>query len=240
MGPFARPSPTYSLWRRSSGAVRNSLPIPWPREEVRERLQAAQTTEREVLNALIGNPALSDWYWRNERLEIGDRSALQFALSRVMDRIYAKTPIIWNELINRDRLSSQAAAARNKLFQHMLAHPGQARPRHSEVPAKSARSIGQYLKQGTFTSRRLPVGPSLTLARKTRSGFGPVGRVLNELVAASESGPVTLERLMDALATPPFGVKRGVFPILFLHYYLLHRFEIALFDEGDVRAGADV
>ena len=94
--------------------------------EVRERLQAAQTTEREVLNGLIGNPLLSDWYWRNERLEIADRRTLQHALSDVMERVYAETPLIRNELINRDRLSSQAAAARNKLFQHMLAE--QAKP----------------------------------------------------------------------------------------------------------------
>ena len=60
----------------------------------------------------------------------------------------------------------------------------------------------------------------------------PTWARLNELFAESEAQPVTLEGLMDALAKPPFGVKRGVFPILFLHYYLLHRFEIALYDEG--------
>ena len=89
--------------------------------EVRERLQAARTTEREVLAGLIGNPTLSDWYWKNQPLSITDRRALQNALSDVMDRVYADAPIIRNELINRDRLSSQAAAARNKLFQRMLA-----------------------------------------------------------------------------------------------------------------------
>ena len=37
---------------------------------------------------------------------------------------------------------------------------------------------------------------------------------------------------MDDLTRPPFGLKKGVFPILFLHYYLVHRYEIAFYDEG--------
>ena len=199
--------------------------------EVRERLKAAQTTEREVLNALIGNPGLSDWYWGNERLQVTNRRALQTELSNVMDRVYAQTPIIWNELINRDRLSSQAAAARNKLFQRMLAHQGEPGLAIQKYPPERAiyRSVleagGLHLQTDTGWAF---VAPDAVDPLQLR----PSWTHLDQLFAASEAQPVTLERLMDALAMPPFGVKRGVFPILFLHYYLLHRFEIALFDEG--------
>ena len=106
--------------------------------EVRERLQAARSTEREVFNGLISNPTLSDWYWRSKPLSIADRRMLQHAFSEVMDGVYAGAPIIRNELINRDRLSSQAAAARNKLFQHMLAKHAKPRSRHSEIPARAS------------------------------------------------------------------------------------------------------
>ena len=88
--------------------------------EIKERLQAAQVAERAALNALIGNPGLSDWYWRDKRLDVPEERAFQHTLSDIMDRIYDQSPVISNELINRERLSSQAAAARNKLFQHML------------------------------------------------------------------------------------------------------------------------
>ena len=199
--------------------------------EVRERLQAAQTTERKVLNALIGNPALSNWYWRNEHLPIANRRALQTELSDVMDRVYAKTPIIWNELINRDRLSSQAAAARNKLFQHMLTHEAKPGLDIQKYPPERAiyRSVLEAGRlHGQTDTGWAFAGPGAEDPLRLR----PSWTRLEELFAASESAPVTLERLMDALATPPFGVKRGAFPIVFLHYYLVHRFEIALFDEG--------
>ena len=199
--------------------------------EVRERLRAAQTAEREVLNGLVRNPALSDWYWRHKRQEIAGRRTLQYFLSEVMDCIYAQTPLIRNELINRGRLSSQAAAARNKLFQHMLADS-----------AKPGLGIQKYPPERAIYRSLLEAGG---LHVETDNGFAlvapgrsdplklcPTWQRLDELFAASESEAVTLAELMDALAMPPHGVKRGVFPILFLHYYLTHRFEIALYDEG--------
>ena len=199
--------------------------------EVRERLHAAQATEREALNGLTGNPALSDWYWRNERLPIRDRRAFQSTLSAVMDRIYDRTPIVRNELINRDRLSSQAAAARNKLFQHMLADA--ARPGLGIEKYPPERAIYRSLIEAGGLHARTEDGWALVEpGAKDPLNLRPTWTCLEELLAASESEPMTLERLMDALAMPPFGVKRGVFPILFLHYYLLHRFEIALYDEG--------
>ena len=199
--------------------------------EVRERLQAAQSTEREVFNGLIGNPTLSDWYWRSEPLAIADRRMLQNAFSDVMDSVYADAPNLRNELINRDRLSSQAAAARNKLFQHMLTKQ-----------IKPGLDIQKYPPERAIYRSVLEAGQ---LHAETDAGWAfvepsaedplqirPTWARLDKLFAESEAQPVTLEGFMDALAKPPFGVKRGVFPILFLHYYLLHRFEIALYDEG--------
>ena len=199
--------------------------------EVRERLQAAQSTEREVFNGLIGNPTLSDWYWRSEPLAIADRRMLQNAFSDVMDSVYADAPNLRNELMNRDRLSSQAAAARNKLFQHMLAKQ-----------IKPGLDIQKYPPERAIYRSLLEAGQ---LHAETEAGWAfvepsaedplqlrPTWERLDDLFAESEAQPVTLQGFMDALAKPPFGVKRGVFPILFLHYYLLHRFEIALYDEG--------
>ena len=199
--------------------------------EVRERLQAARSTEREVFNGLIGKPTLSDWYWRSKPLSIADRRMLQHAFSDVMDDVYADAPLIRNELINRDRLSSQAAAARNKLFQHMLASQ-----------FKPGLDIKKYPPERAIYRSVLEAGH---LHVETDAGWvfvephsedplqlRPAWRRLDELFAESEAQPTTLERLIDALAKPPFGVKRGVFPVLFLHYYLLHRSEVALYDEG--------
>ena len=199
--------------------------------EIKERLQAAQVAERKALNSLIGNPSMSDWYWRDEYLDVPDERAFQRMLSDVMDRIFDQTPIISNELINRERLSSQAAAARNKLFQYMLDNHDRAGLDIQKYPPERAiyRSILEagHLHVETETGWRFvePDGEDPLNLR-------PVWARLDELFAEAEAAPITPEQLMDELASPPYGLKRGLFPILFLHYYLLHRYEIAVYDEG--------
>ena len=199
--------------------------------EIKERLQAAQIAEKNALNALIDEPTRSDWYWNKQRLEVPDRRSLQGALSDVMDCIYDQSPIILNELVNRDRLSSQAAAARNKLFQYMLDHRDRPGLGIQKYPPERAiyRSV---LEAGRLHMETKTGWAFVEPGEEDPLKLRPTWMRLDELFAMSETDPVSMERLMDELATPPFGVKRGVFAILFLHYYLLHRHEIALYDEG--------
>ncbi len=199
--------------------------------EIKERLKTAHVAERKALNSLTRQPTLSDWYWHDEKLDIPNASALQGMLSKVMDSIYSHTPTISNELINRDRLSSQAAAARNKLFQHMLNQEAQPDLGFEKYPPEKAiyRSV---LKGGCLHQKTETGWAFVELSKDDPLKLRPVWNRFDELFAASEVNPVSAERLMNDLASPPFGLKRGVFPVIFLHYYLVHQHEIALYDEG--------
>ena len=200
--------------------------------EIKERLKAARAAEQQALNALFRNPAESEWYWEGKQLGVPDRRALQTTLSDVMDNIYPDSPKVRNELINRDRLSSQAAAARNKLFSYMLDRADQPGFGIAKYPPEKAiyRSIlehgGLHAKDDSGTWRFVapPKADPLNLA--------PTWKRLDALFEASEVRPISTEQLMDDLAAPPIGLKRGLFPLIFLHYYLLNRHEIALYDEG--------
>ena len=242
------PNDVWALNRRGSSvraAIRDTLALaslqrgaqalasdPIAAKEIKERLTAAQRTERDTLRALLDDPASSEWYWNDERLDVANHRGLQNALSQIMDRIYEQSPVIQNELINRDRLSSQAAAARNKLFQHMLAGPERPGLGIEKYPPERAiyRSIFEHGRLHVSDgSERKFVAPEADDPLRLR----PAWDRFDEQLAASEvSGPVSAKDLMDDLAKPPFGLKRGVFPLIFLHYYLVHRYELAFYDEG--------
>ncbi|MDE0271726.1 MAG: hypothetical protein OXP11_11030 [Gammaproteobacteria bacterium] len=200
--------------------------------EVRERINAARVAEHDAVKLLLGDPAQSQWYDGPHRLDIPNRRCLQFELSRIMDRVYKDSPIIRNELINRNRLSPQAAAARNKLFQHMLDMRTQPDLGIDKYPPERAiyRSIlqagGLHIETPQDWTFVPPVDDSDILRLR------PTWDRLDDLMASSEETPITIESLSDSLAAPPIGLRRGVFPILFLHYYLLHRYEIALYEDG--------
>ena len=199
--------------------------------EIKERLKAAHVAERKAFHSLTEQPGASDWYWQDKRLGVPNASALQETLSKMMDNVYECSPIISNELINRDRLSSQAAAARNKLFQHMLNQEAQPGLGFEKYPPEKAiyRSV---LEKGCLHLETENGWAFVELGGEDPLNLRPVWKRFNEMFAASEADPVSAERLMNDLAAPPIGLKRGVFPVIFLHYYLVHQHEIALYDEG--------
>lgn len=216
------------------GVSRNSQELsndPVASKEVRERLRLAEVTERDVLKGLFGKPNHSDWFWRNKPLKIKDTWTLQRTLSDVMDRIYDRTPIIRSELICRDHISNQAAAARNKLFYHMLHHAEQPQLGIAKFPAERA-IYRTLLEKGLLHAKRGTHWEMLAPKDSDPLNLIPTWERLEHFFTESEVSPISLQLLMEELAKPPYGVKRGVFPILFLHYYLLHRHEIAVYDES--------
>ena len=199
--------------------------------EIKERLKIAHATERNALNALTSEPALSEWHWKDERLDILNRSDLQEEISRIMENIYQRTPTIFNELINRDNLSSQAAAARKKLLLHMLTQETEPGLGFIKYPPEKAiyRSV---LEKGRLHKNTKKGWTFVSLGKNDPLNLRPLWNRFDALFAASENDPVSAECLMNDLAAPPIGLKRGVFPIIFLHYYLMHQCEIALYDDG--------
>ena len=200
--------------------------------EVKARIKSARSVEQQAMNALLREPAASQWFWGGRQLSITEKRALQVALSDVMDRIYADSPKVRNELISRDKLSSQAAAARNKLFAAMLDRadrPGFGIPKYPPEKAiyRSVLERGGLHAEDECGKWHLTPPPKADPLHLV-----PTWERLDALFGASETRPISAEQMMDDLAAPPIGLKRGLFPLVLLHYYLLNRHEIAFYDEG--------
>ena len=199
--------------------------------EVASRLAVAKRTASRTLDALFRTPSASGWYYAGKALELPTRAALQQALSAILDRVYSVVPNVHQELINRDHLSPAAVAARNRLLGRML-----------DGADRLALGIADHTPEWAIYQALLK---SSALHRKDQTGqwafrrpsdadplnLGPVYRRLDEIFDASDTDPVSAQQVIDDLAAPPFGVKRGVSPILLLHYYLLKPDEIAVYDE---------
>ena len=61
-----------------------------------------------------GNTGDCLWYHRGKPIQIGSRRALNAYLSKICDSVYHATPILRNELINRRKISSQAAVRKTE------------------------------------------------------------------------------------------------------------------------------
>ena len=88
--------------------------------EYKDRLTAAEHHEDELLAAFIETPEIGEWYWKQTKFAVDNKRKLQQELSRILDTVYYAAPVFKNELINREKPSSQATAARNKLVAGLL------------------------------------------------------------------------------------------------------------------------
>ena len=99
---------------------------------VANELQQMLDDSRGHLSKLIGriiSPAGSNihWYYRGVRLEISTPSQLRRELSKILDRVFSKTPRFNNEMIVRQRPSPNIVNSRKKLVLGILERYGQER-----------------------------------------------------------------------------------------------------------------
>lgn len=98
------------------------------RREVRHRLFQAKRLLDETLSQAFDVAQGQNICWIQGQQElIGHITAFNAKLSKVCDKVYSKSLILWNELINRRELTSQGAKARRLLIEAMLERSDQER-----------------------------------------------------------------------------------------------------------------
>ncbi len=217
---------------RSGRQELNSDPV--ASREVRDALATAQRMEKRLVDSLLESPADSRWFWAGEIQEITDKRGLQQSLSAVMSELYHAAPEIKNELINRDKLSSQAAAARNKLLGGLLHHTDQKDLGIGKYPPEKAIYRSLFWASGMHVlgndSKWHLISPS---EGADPLHFRPLWRRIEDFFSESETKPKSLGELGEILVAPPFGLKEGVLPVIFIAAYLIRQDEIALYEDRE-------
>lgn len=207
---------------------------PIAKREYEDRLTAAQQAEEKLLNALIDQPGDSVWCYEGESLNVKNKRQLQDALSTVLEKVYAKAPIIHNELINRDKPSAQAVSARNKLLYSMLNNATMTDLGIDKFPPEKA--IYRSLLRATGLHIRREIGGDWEFVapsndgRKDRMNIRHVWREIEDFLTSTEKQERSFVELNEKLMAPPYGVKAGILPVLYIAAYLLHQHEIAIYE----------
>lgn len=203
---------------------------PVVQREFKDRYAAAVLSEHEILERLINEPSDSNWYWKQEKLNAKDKRTLQQALSSVLERVYHSSPVIHNELINRDKPSSQAAAGRNKLLLALLTSPDKEDLGIEKFPPEKAiyRSVVQELglhqksKSGKW---------KLTPPAKKSTAY-EAWKIIENFLSTTEKSPRSFADLTPILKAPPYGIKEGVLPVFYVVAFLVNQQELALYENG--------
>ena len=199
--------------------------------EFQDWLQATELLEQQLLKSFIETPQLHQWYWQGKPLTIINKRKLQAQLSQVLNQIYHQTAIVKNELINRDKPSSSANTGRNRLLNAMLNHAGDEDLGIEKFPAE--KSMYRALLRATGLHRQ--VGKQWQFVPPPENDpyrFKPIWQAMDKFLADNEGKAQPLTQLYAGLQQPPYGIKKGVLPVLFAAYYLTYQRELALYEDG--------
>lgn len=201
---------------------------PVAQREFKDRYAAAQTAEQQLLSSLTDNPEKNLWAWCGDTHPVSSKKQLQQMLSRVLEEVFDKAPVVRNELINRDKLSSQAAAARNKLFVAMIEAGDQPDLGIDKFPPEKA--IYRSLLRETGFHSKTKGGSWRFMPPEKTSSFSHVWNAIEEFLATTDRDPRTFADLFQLLAEPPYGMKSGVLPIVALVAALVLKDELAFYE----------
>jgi len=166
---------------------------------------------------------------RGKRETISHVTDFNAKLSKVCDEVYYKTPILWNELINRRELTSQGAKARRELIEAMLEHSDRERMGLEGYGPEVAMyySLLEETKIHRSEEEEWGFNPP-----PKGSGMWSLWQAIEEFCLQAKDKQQSLDKLYQHLEAPPYGVKQGPIPVLLAAVLLYHVDDVGVYKDG--------
>lgn len=178
------------------------------RTEVEEHIAAARQAMIGATFVLSSSHSMrGEEWWIGGKPTVIPTGGLSAILSEICDEAFDQAPILRNELINRNKLSTAVAAARTRLLDRMLNYSTHTQLGMVGTPPE--RTIYLSLLHASGIHREDSDGNASMRSPEPRDPqrWGPVWKRIS---AELETGrPVSVAELMEILAVPPFGVRSG-------------------------------
>lgn len=203
------------------------------RREFSGRIDIARNTLSRVIEEAF---AAAHWYFKGD-LYSSDKANLSQIASMVAEGIYPLTPTIKNELINRDKPSSNAVAARRNLMYRMIKDAAREKLGIEGTPPEM--SLYLNLLGASGIHRADDSLDSWVFTQPSDPSYLSLWEKAEALLDNTDITTVPFSALYQAWTSPPYGLKEGVLPILALAFILALEEEIALYFEGHYTPAID-
>ncbi len=180
------------------------------KREVELQLQHESNLLNESINNNIsnGNGSVS-WIYKGNECQVASYKDINKLLSKVCDEVYSQTPIIQNELFNKQKLSSAISLARVSLLDAMLLHNGEKDFGISEGLFPPEKTIYYTLFHKTGI-HKLDDDGAYILDDPSDDGIMPLWNVCCDFLNNSIEKEQKLSTLIKTLKEKPFKLKQGV------------------------------
>lgn len=200
------------------------------RREIAARVSTISALLEEELRAAFDS---CEWFVHGKLYKAPAGLGLSQLASQLAADCFSKAPIVKSELVNRHKPSSNSHAAIRQLLWAMVTNPtalnlgldGFSAERGLYVTVLQAPGLHREGKDGIASFVR-PKDAA------TDAGmFGALWKAADDLLTARD-GLVTFSEMFTLWEKPPFGVRRGLMPILGLAYALSNPKCVSLYRDG--------
>ena len=218
--------------------VQNSAPDLAGDPVARRELESRVATLESLLQSEIGESLHnSAWFSRGREKGVSlSYPELNSLVSNIADDIFSSCPLINNELLGRDKPSSNAVAAQNFLLRRMATMEGEAELGIKGHPAEwgifasvleKGRLYREVAGEWKFTAPELNDDPCR---------LRPLWDDALEYLKENRDRVVALSEIQDRWHRPPFGVKKGLLPVLSAAFVIANQRELAWYRQGVFQA----
>ena len=179
----------------------------------------------------LGNECL--WFWLGKQQETRNPVDISKLLSKACDMLYHKSPILRNELISRNDISSAASAARRNLMKLILTNPDQETlgmtgyPPERSIYESILKAAGIHMYDEKLERWKFQAPPNGNFVN-----LRPAWLLIEKSVFNDKLEEVELTALYAKLRKAPYGLPEGIFPILITAFFIVHQGEVFLYREG--------
>lgn len=185
----------------------------------------------------------SIWYGKSFKNRPCSFAELNDIASEIAGKRFSKSPRIHNELINREKPSGSATGALKALMKQMIANSDQpllgikGYPPERGLLSSILEASGLYesfLHGSSFNS------PSeLKKLKKDVCRIEPMWSTAMEFVKSNNDTSVKISDLYEIWRSPPYGIRKGILPLLTLVFILVEKNTLSIYREGVFRAEID-
>ncbi len=179
--------------------------------------------------ALFGRGADVSYRLAGESASLNGGRGLSAVVSDICDTVYADTPSLRNEVLNRRNLTSQGAKARRDLLEVMIEK--RYAPRLDLTGFGPERAMYEAVLFAPRLHTEGPDGWSFRVPGPS-SDLAPAWRAMESILTGARDGFFTLDHLFAGLRSAPIGLLDGPIPVLVMAWLIVHSDDIAIYQDG--------
>lgn len=171
------------------------------------------------------------WIFNGQLLEINGIRDFNVELSAICEKVYHKTPVFKNELINRESVSPAIYKPRKELLRNLIGKSEEEDLGFDSDTFPAEKTIYLSLLKRTGIHRETD-GEWQLGAPDSRSGLETLWEASEQFFESTKSGKRPITDLMDILIEAPYGLKGGMIELWVPIYFYIKKDDCAIFKSG--------